>query len=48
VLKNKYIEMVKVQWKCYDIEDATWEHEETMWEEFPQIFSNFEENKNSK
>jgi hypothetical protein len=37
--------MVKVQWTCYGPEDATWEHEENMREEYPQIFVNFEENK---
>ena len=28
VLKRKYIGLVKVQWTCYNPEDATWEHEE--------------------
>jgi hypothetical protein len=41
VLRNKSIGMVKVQWTCYGPEDATWEHEETMWEEYPQIFCQF-------
>jgi hypothetical protein len=45
VLRNKSIGMVKVQWTCYGPEDATWEHEETMWEEYPQFFVNFEENR---
>jgi hypothetical protein len=36
--------LVKVQWTCYGPKDATWEHEENMWEEYPQIFDNFEEN----
>jgi hypothetical protein len=43
VLRNKSIGLVKVQWTCYGPEDATWEHEENMWEEYPQIFDNFEE-----
>jgi hypothetical protein len=44
VLKNKAIGMVKVQWTCYGHEDDTWEHEENMREEYPQMFSNFVEN----
>jgi hypothetical protein len=43
--QEKSIGMVKVQWTYYSPEDATWEHEETMWEEYPQIFVNFEENR---
>jgi hypothetical protein len=45
VLRNKSIILVKVQWTYYGPEDATWEHEETMQEEYPQFFVNFEENK---
>jgi hypothetical protein len=45
VLWNKFIGMVKVQWTCYGPEDATWECEETMWEEYLQMFTNFEENR---
>jgi hypothetical protein len=26
VLRNKAIGMIKFQWTCYGIEDATWEH----------------------
>jgi hypothetical protein len=44
VLRNKVIDMVKVQWTCYGPEYETWEHEETMWEEYPHIFDIFEEN----
>jgi hypothetical protein len=44
VLKNKSIELVKVQWNCYSLEDSTWEHEEAMWESYLQMFENFEEN----
>jgi hypothetical protein len=43
VLEKKSIGMVKVQWNCYGPEDATWEHEENMWVEYPQMFDNFEE-----
>jgi hypothetical protein len=45
VLRNKSIGIVKVQWTLYGPEDATWEHEEKMWEEYPQFFVDFEENK---
>jgi len=45
LLCNKEIVLVKVQWSCYGLEDATWEHGETLWEEYLQIFVNFEENK---
>jgi hypothetical protein len=38
--------MVKAQWNYYGPKDATWEHEETMWEEYPHFFVNFEENRN--
>jgi hypothetical protein len=44
VIRNKFIGLVKVEWTCYGIEDATWEHEEKMWEKYLQIFDNFEEN----
>jgi hypothetical protein len=33
--------MVKVQWTCYGPEDATWEHEDAMREEYPHIFEGF-------
>jgi hypothetical protein len=45
ILKNKAIGMVNIQWMCYSDEDATWEHEENMQEEYPQSFENFEENR---
>jgi hypothetical protein len=45
VLRNNSIGIVKFQWTCYSPEDATWDHEENMWEEYPQIFDNFEENR---
>jgi len=44
LLINKEIMLVKFQWTCYGPKDETWEHEETMWEEYPQFFVNFEEN----
>ena len=44
MIKNKAIGLVKIQWTCYSPEDATWEHEENMRAEYPQIFYSFEEN----
>jgi hypothetical protein len=38
ILWNQVIEMVKVQWTCYSPEDASWEHEDAMWAEYPQFF----------
>jgi hypothetical protein len=43
VLRNKATWMVNVRWTCYGPEDAIWEHEENMWEEYLQFFNNFEE-----
>jgi hypothetical protein len=44
MLMNKSIDLVKVQWIYYGLEDATWEHKEDIWETYSQIFANFEEN----
>ena len=35
------IVQVKVQWKHYSEEEATWEKEETMRHNFPTLFQNF-------
>jgi hypothetical protein len=37
--QEKIIGLVKVQWTCYNPKDSTWEHEEAMWEEYPQSFT---------
>jgi hypothetical protein len=38
MLRNRVIEMVKVQWTSYGPEDATWEHEDSMRAKYPQRF----------
>jgi hypothetical protein len=38
MLWNRVIELVKVQWNFYSPKDATWEHEDAMRVEYPQIF----------
>jgi hypothetical protein len=38
MLRNRVIELVKVQWTCYSHEDATWEHEDAMRAEYLQLF----------
>jgi hypothetical protein len=40
-LWNQSIGLVKVQWTWYGPEDATWEHEDAMWAEYPHIFEHF-------
>jgi hypothetical protein len=42
VLRNKAIDLVKVQWTYYGPKDTTWEHEETMREEYLQILKKIE------
>ena len=43
-LRNKQIPLVKVLWRNHKTEEATWESEETMRQQYPQLFneSNFE------
>ena len=41
-LRNRAIELVKVQWTWYGHEDATWEHADVMRAEYPHLFENFE------
>jgi hypothetical protein len=39
VMRNKKIKMCKVQWSHHTKEEATWEREEELKEEFPSFFS---------
>jgi hypothetical protein len=41
-LRNRAIELVKVQWTWYGPEDVTWEHEDVMRAEYPHLFEDFE------
>ena len=43
-LHNKKIPLVKVLWRNHKTEEATWESEETMQQQYPQLFNegNFE------
>ncbi len=38
-LRNKQIPLVKVLWKQHNTKEATWESEETMRQQFPQLFA---------
>ena len=44
-LRNKKIPLVKVFWRNHETEEATWESEETMRQQYPQLFNegNFED-----
>ena len=44
-LRNKRIPIVKVLWKNHKVEEATWESEATMLQQYPQLFNegNFED-----
>ena len=44
-LRNNRIPLVKVLWRNHKIEEATWESEETMGQQYPQLFNegNFED-----
>jgi hypothetical protein len=37
MFRNLAIDLVKLQWTCYSPEGATWKHEDTMQEEYPQL-----------
>jgi hypothetical protein len=38
VLQNRAITQVKVQWKHFSPEEATWELEEDLWKSYPTLF----------
>ena len=38
-LRNKKVNLVKVLWKKHGIEEATWEPEETMRKQYPNLFT---------
>jgi hypothetical protein len=38
--RSKVIRMCKVQWSHHSEDEATWEREDELKEEFPQLFSN--------
>ena len=40
VTRSKVIKMCKVQWSHHTEEEATWEREDELMEDFPQLFSN--------
>ena len=44
-LRNKRIPLVKVLWRNHKTEEATWDSEEVMWHQYPQLFNegNFED-----
>lgn len=39
VLRNKTIPLVKVLWRSHTVEEATWESEQQIQAEYPQLFS---------
>ena len=38
-LRNKKIALVKVLWKNHDVEEATWEVEKDMKDQYPELFA---------
>ncbi|GAV67815.1 Chromo domain-containing protein [Cephalotus follicularis] len=38
VLRTKTVSLVKVLWKNHEVEEATWELEDTMRQEYPHLF----------
>ena len=38
VLRNKVVPLVKVLWRNHKIEEATWEREDDMKEQYPELF----------
>jgi hypothetical protein len=46
VTRSKVIRMCKVQWSHHTEEKATWEREDELKEDFPQLFSKSSESRN--
>ena len=38
VLRRKTVRLVKVLWQYCGVEEAMWEHEDTMWATYPFLF----------
>ena len=45
ITRNKVIKMCKVQWSHHLEDEATWEREDELKAEFPQLFSNSSESR---
>ena len=45
VTRSKVIKMCKVQWSHHSEEEATWEREDELMTDFPQLFSNLSESR---
>jgi hypothetical protein len=45
VIRNNRYKMCKVQWSNHTEEEATWEKEDQLKAEFPEIFSNLSESR---
>lgn len=45
VTRNKVIRMCKVQWSHHTEDEATWEREDELCEEFPQLFPNLSQSR---
>jgi hypothetical protein len=45
VTRSKIIRMCKVQWSNHTEEEATWEREDELKEDFPQLFSKSSESR---
>ncbi|KAL5803101.1 hypothetical protein ACOSQ4_031406 [Xanthoceras sorbifolium] len=38
-LRNKRVPLVKIRWRNHNVGEATWESEETMRQQYPQLFN---------
>ena len=45
VTRNRVIKMCKVQWSNHAEDEATWEREDELKEEFPHLFANLSESR---